>query len=205
VLTIIVNTVSTSQPSIHIPEEITLVVNGSILPQPSVWTDSLLDNALAGKIYYKIIGANSKGTTVITQVQIPQILSLNDVFRQIIFYYGVLPDEHSREKERLHIFPYFENTGEEPALKCHYTAGGSYHIDVEKWDQVPVPPQPIVEDRDIFNQILQISFQEVQSIGDVSESVFEKVAKQNKLSVERIRDIYQTTILWQLGEKIHPK
>jgi len=204
-LIIFMNPFLKSQPNIHLPDEINLIVNGSILPQTPVWIDSLVDDALAGKIYYKIIGASGKGSTVITQVQLPQILSLDKVFRQIILYYGILPDEESREKERLHIFPYFEAITGEPALKCQYTSKGIYHIDVENWDQVPVPPQPIVEYRDIYNQILQISFQEIQSIGDVSEHVFEKVAIKNKLSVKQIKEIYQNTILWQLGSQIYPE
>jgi hypothetical protein len=194
-----------AQLNISLPEEIRLIVNGSVFNQTPDWMDSLNSDAAAGKIYYNIIGANSKESTVITQIQVPQILSLNAVFRQIILYYSLLQDEKNRQMEQLHVYPYFESSNSQPAIICRYTPEGTYHIDVNAWNRVPVPPQPIVENRDIFNQILQVSFEDIQSIGDVSNSVFEKVAAKNHLSVKRIKEIYQNTILWQLGSQIYPE
>ena len=204
-LIVIPHALLNSQPDIRLPVEIKLIVNGVPFSQTSAWKDTLNQEAQEGKIYYKIIGADGKMSSVITQVQLPQILSLNEVFRQVILYYSILPDEISRRKEKLHIYPFFVTVGGEPALQCHYTPEGIYEIEVDNWERIPVPPQPIVEDRDIYNQIIQISFQEIQSIGDVSDSVFERVASKYNLSVERIREIYQNTILWQLGEQIYPE
>jgi hypothetical protein len=163
----------------------------------------MVDDAFGGKIYYKIIGASRKESTVITQVQMPQILTLDEVLRQIVLYYTTLPNEDSRENERLNIYPYFEATDADPPLKCQYISEGIYNIDVERWTQIPVPDQPIIEEKDIYNQILQVSFHEVQSFGDISDNVFEKVAIKNKLSVAQVREIYRNTILWQLGNQIH--
>lgn len=194
-----------AQLNIRLPEEIKLIVNGSLFNQTPDWMDSLKNDASAGKIYYNIIGANGKKSAVITHIQIPQILSLNEVFRQIILYYSLLPDEKNREIEQLYIYPYFKSRDSEPAIISRYTPEGTYHIDVNVWDRVPVPPQPIPENRDIFNQILQVSFEDIQFIGDISNSVFEKVAAKNNLSLKRIKEIYQNTILWQLGSQIYPE
>ena len=185
----------------ELPDEIQLIVNGSELPLTPGWIDSMADNVFDKKIYYKIIGASRKESTIITQVQIPQILSLNEVFRQIILYYTILPDEDSREKELLNIYPYFESIDGDPPLKCHYISEGIYNIEVKSWTQIQVPTQPNLDEKVIYNQIVQYSFYEVQSFGNISENVFEKIAIKNKLSVERVKEIYRNTILWRLGKQ----
>jgi hypothetical protein len=194
-----------AQVEIKLPNEILLTVNGSELSLSQSWIDSLVDVASGANIYYKIVGAFRKESSVITVIQIPQILSINEVYRQIVLYYTILSDEESRQRELLNIYPYFESTGEDPAIRCQYFSDGKYEIVVEYWHRVPVPDQPIPEDKDIHNQILQISFHEVQSLGDISDDVFEKVAIKNDLSVQRIQEIYQNTILWQLGTQIYSK
>ena len=194
-----------AQVEIKLPNEILLTVNGSELSLSQSWIDSLVDVASGANIYYKIVGAFKKESSVITVIQIPQILSINEVYRQIVLYYTILSDEESRQRELLNIYPYFESTGKDPAIRCQYFSDGKYEIVVEYWHRVPVPDQPIPEDKDIHNQILQISFHEVQSLGDISDDVFEKVAIKNDLSVQRIQEIYQNTILWQLGTQIYSK
>jgi hypothetical protein len=192
-----------AQPEIKLTSEIQLTVNDSDLPLTHGWNDSMVDVISKVKIYYKIVGVSRIKSTVTTILQIPQILSLNDVYKQIVLYYKLLPDEDSREIEILLIHPYFESTDTEPALKCHYISEGQFIIEFEHWNRVPIPEQPNVEDKDIYNQILQISFNNVQSFGDISDDVFEKVADKNKRSVEQVKEIYQKTILWQLGSQIY--
>lgn len=194
-----------AQVEIKLPNEILLTVNGSELSLSQGWIDSLVDVASGANIYYKIVGAFRKEFSVITVIQIPQILSINEVYRQIVLYYTILSDEESRQRELLNIYPYFESTGEDPAIRCQYFSDGKYEIVVEYWHRVPVPDQPVPEDKDIHNQILQISFHEVQSLGDISDDVLEKVAIKNDLSVQRVQEIYQNTILWQLGTQIYSK
>jgi hypothetical protein len=194
-----------AQPKIDLPKEIHLEINESDLPLTSDWIDSLIDEAFEGKIYYKIIAVKKAEYWVTTHIQLPQILSLNEVLRQIVLYYTLLPTEEIRERELLNIFPYFESVEGDPSLKCQYSSEGKFYIELDRWNRVPVPTQPIIEDREIFNQIIQASFFEVQSFGDVPEKIFEKVAVQNNLSMERIRIIYQNTILWQLGNQLDSK
>jgi len=194
-----------AQPDIDLPGEIQFYINGSEMLLTQGWIDSLVDDATSGKICYKIVGAARAESSVTTQIQLPQILSLNDVYKQIVLYYTTLPDEDIREREFLKIFPYFESTKGDPALRCQYKSEGKYYVEFDHWIQIPIPSQPKIEDRDIYNQILQTSFHEVQSFGDVSDQVFEKVAIKNEISVDRIKEIYQNTILWQLGNQMNSK
>ena len=203
VLIILITTSIKAQTQIVLPTEIKIEVNDSEFPLTSGWIDSLADDAIAGMIHYKIISAKSAEYYVNTQLQLPQILSLHVVLRQIVIYYALLPDEEMREKEILNIYPFFDSTEGDPALRCLYLGDGDYEIELERWNQVPIPSQPIIEDRDIFNQILQAAFKGVQSLGDVPDKVFEEVATKNNLSVERTKIIYQNTILWQIGNQIN--
>jgi hypothetical protein len=114
----------------------------------------------------------------------------------------LLPNEDTRESEVLSIYPYFTSIAENPAIKAQYSSEGDYDIRLSYWDKVPIPDQPIPEEKYIFNQILQTSFSGVQSIGDVPENVFEEVAIKTRRSVEEIKIIYQNTILWQVGSQI---
>jgi len=190
------------QGDISLPVKIQFVVNDSEMVFTPEWIDSLVNEAFNGKIYYRIVGASQARSSITTQIQVPQILSLSEVFRQIVLYYAILPDEETREREHLYIYPYFGSFEESPVISCEYTSEGNYNIEVMDWYRVSVPAQPKVEDRDIFNQILQASFNEVQSFGDVSDNILIKVAQKNNLSLDEVKDIYKNTILWQLGEQL---
>ena len=194
-----------AQPVVNLPKEVNIKINGTELTLTSGWIDTLVDVAYDGEIYYKIIGAKKSQFYVTTVLQIPQILNLNDVLRQIVIYYALLQNEKSRETEVLTIYPYFTSLKEEPALKVQYTTAGKYDIDLNRWNPVPVPDQPIPEQKYIFNQIIQASFSGLQSIGDVPDKVFQEIAEKNNMSFEKVRSIYQNTILWQAGTQYNPE
>ena len=186
-----------AQMEIHIPSEINLTVNRVQLPMSQEWLDSLIDEANSDKIRYKIVGAWGKDTQVTTLIQLPQILSLDQVYRQVILYYSLLDGEIEREREFLRIYPYFVSPDSKPSLTCYYQSEGQYYFDVIDWEQVAIPPGPTPEERHIFNQIMQASFHGVQSFTDISEEIFKKIALQHNLPVEYIEKIYKNTILWQ--------
>ena len=191
-----------AQPEIDLPASINLTINESEFSLSTGWIDSLVDDALSGKIHYKIIGAKRSERYILTNVQIPQILTLNEVLRQIIIYYSLIPAEMDREKEILNLYPYFSTPGEKSALTARYISEGYFKIELNLWETVPFPDQPIPEDKDIFNQILQTAFNGPQSLGDVSDTVFEKVAGNNHMTIGQVRSIYQNTVLWQIGSQI---
>lgn len=203
-LVIMMKPILFAQSSIDLPVEIKIDINDSEKFLSIGWIDSLADEALNWSIRYKIVGAKRSTYYILSHIQIPQILTFEEVLRQIVIYYALLPNEDEREKEILNIFPYFESTEDKPAIRVHYTSLGEYDIELNYWNRVPAPDPPIPEDKDIFNQVLQLAFNGVQSLGDVPDRVFEEIAKKNDLSVERIRNIYQNTILWQVSSQIQP-
>ena len=194
-----------AQAQIELPKEIRVEVNDIEKNLTAGWIDSLIDDAYSGAIHYKILGAKRFEYYITTHIQIPQILSIDEVLRQIVIYYALLPDEDAREREILNIFQYFESTIGEPAIKANYSSDGEFDINIYRWSKVPIPDPPIPEDKDLFNQIIQSSFKDVQSLGEVPDQVFEKVAVKNNLSIERIKIIYQNTILWQVSTHIARK
>jgi hypothetical protein len=189
-----------AQLEINLPKDLNIIVDESDLPLSAGWLDSLSDEALSGKIRYKIVGASSIEGKVTTKIHIPQILSLGEVFRQVVLYYSMINNEHERENETLYVYPYFifiENT---PSLMCRYESEANFYFEINNWDRVPIPPQPTLEEKDVFNQVLQASFNNIQKFSSIDEKIFRKIALQNDLSVARVRQIYQNTILWQLAE-----
>jgi len=188
-----------AQPDIKLPLQIHLMINDSEIDITSGWVDSLVSEALSAKIRYQIVGASYIDKSITTQIQLPQFLSLNEVMRQIVIYYSLIPEENDRQKEKLLIYPYFTEKKSTPSLECRYVAVGEFDISVFKWEQVPIPDQPDVEQLEIFNKILQVSFSETSSFGGIPEESLEKFAKRNNMSVEQVRQIYQNTILWQLS------
>ncbi len=191
-----------AQPEIELPANINLTINESEFFLSTAWIDSLVDDALSGNIHYKIIGAKRSERYILTNVQIPQILTLNEVLRQIVIYYSLIAAETDREKEILNIYPYFNTPEGKSALTAQYISEGHFKIELNRWETVPFPDQPIPEDKDIFNQILQTAFNGTQSLGDVSDTVFEKVAETNNMTIGQVRSIYQKTVLWQIGSQI---
>jgi hypothetical protein len=193
-----------AQSPIKLPSEISIEINDSERFLSTSWIDTLADDAINWSICYKIVGAKRSTHYILSNIQIPQILTLDDVLRQIVIYYALLPNEDEREKEILSIFPYFESIEGLPAIRVHYMSHGKYDIELNYWNRVSVPDPPIPEDKYIFNQVLQLAFNGIQSLGDVPDSVFKEVATKNNLSMERIRNIYQNTILWQTGCQLQP-
>jgi hypothetical protein len=191
-----------AQPEIKLPAYINLVINESEFSLSTGWIDSLVDDALSGKIHYKIIGAKRSERYILTNVQIPQILTLREVLRQIVIYYSLIPDEKAREKEILKIYPYFNPPEGKSALVVKYITAGKFNIELNRWETIPLPEPPIPEDKDIFNQILQEAFDGPQSIGDVKDVVLEKVAARNNRTIGQVRSIYQNIVLWQIGSQI---
>ncbi len=186
-----------AQMEIHIPSAINLTVNRVPHPLSQGWLDSLIDEANSDKIRYKIVGAWGKDSQVTTLIQLPQILSLDQVYRQVVLYYSLISGEIEREREFLRIYPYFVSPDNKPSLSCYYQSEGHYYFEVNDWEQVAIPPGPTPEERYIFNQIMQASFHSVQSFTDISEEIFKKIALQNNLPLEYIEKIYKNTILWQ--------
>jgi hypothetical protein len=188
-----------AQIKIDLPSELMIHVNDTTMEISVGWIDSLVAEAEEGKIRYKIVQAYGDGREVITSLKIPQILSLKEIARQIVFYYSLMNSDYEREKETVAIYPYFKSIQQRAYITCTYRAGGNYYITVRNWKTVSIPPTPKPEDRYIFNQILKETFDDIQHFGSIPDEIFSKIALRNQLSAQEVKTIYEKTILWQLS------
>ena len=190
----------TGQLQINLPSEITIYINDSLFTPSVEWHDSLANEARFDKIRYKIAGFRRDNKLVFTKLKLPQIFDLPQVVQQIILYYSLLNDELDRENEEILVYSYFASINEKEAIKCRYRISGKYYFDVRDWHTIPTPAQPTPEEKEIFNQIMETSFQQVNLFGDMDEEIFQRVADRNKLPVTKVKNIYQNIILWQLSQ-----
>ena len=199
ILLILLNSSLVAQPEIVMPTEINLIVNGEPISVTDGWMDTLSNEALSGKFCFKIVSASRHDKSVTTYIQLPQILAATELYRQLVLYYSLIPEEDEREREYLRVFPYFNAIDGSPNLTCSYESKGKFMIKFNKWEQVPPPSQPSLEEQEVFNQIVQASFNKIQTFGSISDEIFDEIALRNNLSSSRVKEIYQNTILWQMG------
>jgi hypothetical protein len=188
-----------AQIEIDLPSEVMIHINDTTMNLTAGWVDSLLAEAEHGKIRYNIVQAYGNGQQVNTSLKLPQILSLTEITRQIVFYYSLLNSEMEREKESLAIYPYFSSIQQRAFISCSYRSAGNYYFRVRNWQTVSIPPPPKPEDKYIFNQILNETFGKIQHFGSIPDEIFSTIALRNRLSVHEVRTIYEKTILWQLS------
>ena len=191
-----------TQPVFEFPQQITIYVNDTLYTPSDVWFDSLSQEAQKSKICYVIIGTSSTKSSVLTHIQLPQIISLKQVLRQVVLYYSMIAREKDRIKEKVNIYTYFQSNRSAPMLTVTYSKPGVFKIQLRKWDRIPVPSAPTPEEKAVFNQVLQTAFQEVQTFSSISESVFKKVALRNSISVKVVKNIYQNVTLWQQAQSL---
>jgi hypothetical protein len=188
------------QLQVDLPSQINIYINDSLFTPPVAWNDALIDEAQSGKIRYKIAGFRRDNKWVFTKIKLPQIFKLPQVIRQIILYYSLLNEEEDRELDEILVYPYFSSLNQKEAITCKYRRSGKYYFKVNSWQTIPIPAKPSPEEKEIFNQIMETSFQQVNKFGDIDEKIFKKVASQNGLPANRVKSIYQNIILWQLNK-----
>jgi len=186
-----------AQISVELPSSLSVIVNDAPYLVSEGWMDSLIAEAALGKFSFVIVGASSTPRAINTSIQVAQILPLPAVYRQAILYFAMLDSEADREKEKVNIYPYFHDIDGAPFLTVTYEAEGHYTIKLNHWLRLPVPPPPDFAEREVFNQVLQTSFSGVERFSSLSKEIFKKIAHRNNMSVEKVRSVYQNTILWQ--------
>ena len=192
-----------SQSIAELPTTIKLIINDQNYEYNHMWLDSLKDEAIHARYCFRIAGVSSSRRQVISHIQLPQTLSTAELYRQIILYYSLIREEELREKEKVLIFPYFQEVKDSPSITVRYSEPGIFEIEMDRWERIPFPPQPGHRDMRIFNEVLQNAFDDVQSFGSLSEEVFEEVAEQNHLTNLQVMNIYKNTILWQQSRFFH--
>jgi len=194
------NMAVSAQPTVQLPKELNIAVNDiSFMPADS-WVDSLIDQAHNLDIKYEIVNTIHSGLHVTTKIRMPQVLTFPAVLHQIVIYYALLSDEPSRVQETLLVYPYFYALRNKPVVICTYSEAGIYEITDLNWKTIPVPPAPGPEEKYIYNQIIEITLENLDIIDDIPDMVFEQVAAENKRSVSEIKTIYQNIQLWQMAK-----
>jgi len=196
--TILFPSLTYSQLEVKLPESISIVINDSLVQLEESWMDSLISQAMDPELYYKIVTFHSETNRVTTKLKIPQILTQKEMIIQVILYYSLLSDEEDREKEFVLVYPYFSQTNKMPDVSCYYYSGGTFYFTINKWETIASLQKPTPEEIFLFNQILKISFDQVQSMDSIPDDIFSRIVKENNISEEKVRSIYQKVVLWQL-------
>jgi len=200
IILLIIPAYAGAQLQIQLPSEIYVTINDSLFEPSESWMDSLIDESRSGLIKYEIITAHRNGSFVQTKVRIPQFFSIPEIVRQVIYYYALLGDEHVRKYEQVHIYPFFTSTYKNADIVCSYLAEGIYTIRIYRWQQVPIPGQPIPEDKYLFNLLVDAAVSQLDKKEDIPDVIYEKVSRENNISIKKLRDIYQRVKLWQMAQ-----
>ena len=176
---------------------ISVFVNGDAFPISAAWVDSAQSHSELMTIRYKITGAHSYGSEITTMIRLPQVLTVQQVIEQVLLYYFMLEEETAKNNEQLYIYPYFTEQDQQPPIRVKYQSG-TLKVDLKEWKTVQRPKLPSPEEREIYNQIVENFFHEVQEYNTMSTDRFQKIAQKNNIPVERVRKIYEDVILWNL-------
>ena len=178
--------------------QINVYLNNKPLTISPSWIDSIASIPATELIRYKITGAHGDGHSVTTRIRIPQVLPIGDVVKQIILYYQMLDDSEARLNEELFIFPYFTEPEDPPSLRATFRNSSTIYIELKEWRTIKRPAAPNPIERDIYNQIIEDSFDKVQEYEKIPDETFKKVARENNISHDRVIQIYKNVIMWQL-------
>ena len=189
-----------SQPEIHLPGELTIMINDRIFDPSGSWTDSLLSEAANIYIRYEIVHVEQISDKIRTKIRVPQVFSFQAIIRQMILYYGLLNDEATRSKEVLLVYPFFNELNDQPAAQCVYMGAGRYHIDLNYWNKIPTPNPPGPEDIFLYNRLLETAKNEFGDHDGISEDTLQKVAMENDMCKQDLMQLYQNVKLWQLAQ-----
>ncbi|MGD9900788.1 MAG: hypothetical protein AB7T22_16805, partial [Calditrichaceae bacterium] len=142
----------------------------------------------------------SKNGRNVTIIRIPQTYELKQVLIQLIIYYGLYPTETENAKEEVRVYPYFNSIYDKPFLISHYKKNGRLTIQLLSWETTPVPPEPLPEEKQIFNDLLNYNISSISSLDDIDENVIEIFARSRSMPTTYVKRIYQNILLWQLSQ-----
>ena len=189
-----------SQPAYDLPENIQVQVNDSTLQVDATLRQQIKDKAAQGKLNYSIAGVHFDGDRISTRLLIPQTFSMMQVIEQVLLYYSFLTDERNRKREQVLIYPLFVDMEARPDIETQYKGGGKFTFKIKQWHTVAMPARPTIFEAEIYNQILDRSFNTEQAIETIPDEIFAAVARNHKTEIEVIRDIYQKVHLWQKSQ-----
>lgn len=184
-----------AQINIKLQSHFEVNVNDSIIEFSNLWFDSLITEANNSKIYYQISGYESSNRISTAKLKIPQTLKLNEIIRQVIFYYSLLESEQEKEKEQVLLFPFFVDITKPEYIKCNY-ANKTFYFKLREWITQPKPLQPTPEEKYIYNQIMKNAIEKTMVFGEVPENSIKEISLLRKKPFNEINEVYKKVTLW---------
>ena len=181
-------------------QNLNITVNDSIIHLDSAFTNQIQKKLKIQKFNYTISGISYVPDAAYTIVRIPQTFNRNQVIGQCILYYYSLSDEKARMREQLQVYPFFEPIGPNPNITSRYNGYGRLKITIRKWNTIPFPERPSKFEADIYNQIMDLIFDQAQIFGPPDRDIFEKIGKLKGMETDTVIDIYKRVLLWQKSQ-----
>ena len=188
-----------AQIDITLQDSFKVFINKSEITLNQSWYDSLKSEANLNKLHYQIAGYKTSSQSSTAKLRIPQILTFNQVIRQVIFYYSLLNTDSEREKEKVMVYPLFIDVEEPEFVSCNYS-NNTYYFHINKWETITNPSAPTPEDKFIYNQIMNSVLQDTLMFEEIPENAFEEVSLQQNKSIDEIYKIYKKVVLWNTVE-----
>ena len=185
-----------AQIEINLPKQISVYIESQPWQYSQSWLDELLNYNSSKDLKYKLSGGLFSAKRNITKLEIPQILSINHVLHQVIYYYSSL-EENLRTKEKVLVYPFFNDYRDQPYIECRYSKTGKFYFTINRWKQIPVPNKPTDLEISIYNQILNNVFRDNSNFNNISQKYFKKAAKEHNLSTKQVEEIFKNVILWK--------
>ena len=180
---------------ISIPDSFGIIINDKKIEFSKPWYDSLKFEAKHNKMHYQLASYHSFKYTALAKLRIPQTLSFKQVLRQVIFYYGLLDNERQREKEKVLIYPFFSDTDDHESIRCKFL-DNNFYFHLNNWRTVSFPLEPTLEEKFIYNQILENAMQNTLLFAELPKDAIKKVSNDQNMTIEEVHKIYKKIVLW---------
>jgi len=189
-----------SQPDKFFFQNLTISVNDSLYSMDSSYVGEIIEMAEKSKINYTISGISYNDQGVCTRLKIPHTFTRDEVVKQCALYFYLLDNDNDRKREYLEIFPFFVPTNQRPWIKVRYFEPGALHIGINHWETIPIPAHPTHIEAEIYNQVIDLSFNQSGVFDTADIKIFKEVAKSNDLDISIVEEIYKKVLLWQKSQ-----
>jgi hypothetical protein len=162
----------------------------------STWFDSLRYEANNNIFVFELASSCKVNNLILTRLRIPQVLTEEQVMRQVILYYAAHPT-NIRKIEQVLVYPFFTAINQPPFLSCELNKNNIYTFVFRKWRTVIVKTEPTDVDFFIYDQIIKLASEKIYKFGSMPEEIITEIANQYHLSFSDVQTIYEYVILWE--------
>lgn len=181
-------------------QNLQLAVNDSVYSPDSTFNDDIIQKVNNNKINYTISSVLFNEGITETKIKIPQTFTRDDVIKQCVLYYYLLDNENDRKKEYLEVYPFFVDLKSRPWILVKYKNTEVLNIWIHKWESIPSVKKPSSIEAEIYNQVIDLSYQQSGVFDSINVEVYEQIAKNNDLDKSVVQDIYKKVLLWQKSQ-----